>query len=58
MFKQIVSGLYFLLGLCVFSAVLQTLHITDPQRVLTTGASATPSNCSCDDLARALRPTR
>jgi hypothetical protein len=58
MMKQFFPGLFLLIGLCVFSAVLQTLHIVEMERVKVGPAASKVANCDCNDCRPAVRPSR
>ena len=58
MVKQFLPGLCVLIGLCVFSAVLQTLHIVETERVMVGPPASKAAHCDCDDYRPAVRPSR
>jgi len=58
MVKQFLPGLWLLIGLCVFSAVLQTLHIVEMERFMVGPPASKVANCDCDDCKPAVRPSR
>jgi hypothetical protein len=62
MFKQLSPGLYLLIGTCLLSAVLQTLHLVDREKVLASHSHSpftlSRCDCVCDACRPAIRPTR
>jgi hypothetical protein len=58
MFKELVPGLSLVIGLCVFSALLQTLHVLDVERIVAGAPTPVASGYDCNDLRAMLRPSR
>ena len=58
MFKEFAPGLALVVGLCVFSALLQTMHVLDVERILAGAPAAVVSGYDCRDLGALPRPSR
>ena len=58
MFKQTLPGLYFLLGLCATSALIQTAHLIDTQRIFASGSAPNTPALECIDFGPVIRPSR
>ncbi len=58
MFKQIFPGLTLLIGMCIASAVLQTLDIIEPDSLIAGQLSRGVCKCDCDPCGPLMRPTR
>lgn len=56
--KEILPGLSLLIGMCVASAVLQTLSVIEPDKLMAGQLAAKMCSCDRDPCRLVIRPTR